>query len=381
MKIGIFGGTFDPVHKEHIAFVSYLLKEGFDKIIVVPTFIPPHKEGKKITPANHRYKMLKEAFSDKRVEVSDFEIKNEGKSYTYLTLEHFKSLYKTDELYFIVGLDMLVDFKTWKNPSRILELASLLVAIRKEEKVDDKSIEKVIEEERKYFKKTFNKDFTLISFLGENVSSTKIRLYNKLGLSIDGLTDKKVIEYIKKHNLYTGNKYFNKVKEFLPEKRLYHTAHVLETALKKVKELSLSEVEVETACVLHDIAKYIDPSTVDGFTYESDIPKSVIHSKLGAYLAKNLLGIDNSAIIDAIEYHTTAKPDMSTLAKLVFVADMISEERNYEGVELLREYYKGDLDTCFIKCLKEEYLDLKRKGWDIYVDTIKAYDYYVKEEK
>ena len=364
-KIGIFGGTFDPIHKEHISFVSYLLEQGFDKVIVVPTFIPPHKESKKITPANHRYNMLKKAFTDKRAIVSDYEIKKEGKSYTYLTLEHFSKEYEGADLYFIVGLDMLVDFKTWKNPTRILELANLLVAIRKEEKGLEKVIEETIEKEREYFKKTFNKEFTLLSFLGENISSTKIRLYNKLGLPIDGLTDKKVIEYIKKHNLYTGNKYFNSVKKYLPQKRLYHTAHVLETALKKVKELSLSEMEVETACVLHDIAKYIDPEAVEGFTYPSDMPRSV----------------KSSGIIDAIEYHTTAKPNMTTLAKLVFVADMISEERTFPGVETLREYYKGDLDTCFVKCLEAEYFDLKEKGWDIYIDTIDAYDFYVKKEK
>ena len=218
-KIGIFGGTFDPVHVEHIRLVNHLVEnEGFDQIIVMPTFIPPHKVVNEITAPTHRFNMLKECFTSNKVIVSDYEIKKEGKSYSFETVEHFKSIYKEDDLYFIVGLDMLVDFKRWKNPERILESAKLLTAIRKEEQVDERVIEDIIAKEKEYFKKTFNKSFFVISFLGENVSSTKIRVYNKLGLSLQGLTDSKVIEYIKENKLYLPDKYYLEVQKYLPEK-------------------------------------------------------------------------------------------------------------------------------------------------------------------
>jgi predicted HD superfamily hydrolase involved in NAD metabolism len=119
-----------------------------------------------------------------------------------------------------------------------------------------------------------------------------------------------------------------------------------------------------------------------GFKVDEDLPSPVVHAFLGAFIAENELGIKDSELIDAIRYHTSGKPEMSTLAKLVFVADMVEEDRNYEGVEYLRELFeKDDFEKCFIECLKEEVLHLLNKKQYIYKATLDAYDYYVKERK
>ncbi len=372
-RIAVFGGTFNPVHLEHKMLVKSAIKElGLDKIIVVPTNIPPHKITD-LASGEDRINMLKACFSDEeKVEISDFEIENGGTSYSYITVEYFKSLYSEDELFFLVGGDMLKDFKTWKNPERILSLATLAVFLREDFACS-------LKEEEEYFYKTFNKKFVTLNYKGQNLSSTRIRVYSALSLSLEGLVSKEVEEYIKEKRVYEGNRYFEFIKKTLPEKRLIHTAEVTVTALKKVKELRLDRDKVITCCILHDCAKYIDCRSVKGFKLPDGVPQPVIHAFLGAYIAEKVLKIHDEEIIDAIRYHTSGKPNMTTLGKLVFTADMIEKNRSYEGVERLREIYEQDFEKCFRECLKEEMVHLVNKKQYIYSETVSAYEYYITE--
>ncbi len=370
-RIGIFGGTFNPVHVEHVALAKSAISElCLDKLIVMPTFLSPHKQNSP-APAEDRINMLKTAFRNvEKVEVSDYEILKQGKSYTYQTVEHFNQDKKM-QLFFIVGGDMLVNFKTWRYPERILACCTLAVFSRENFFVD-------YEREREYFKKTFSTDFIRLNYVGKDFSSTKIRTYARLGLSLECVAPSGVEEYIKQKGIYTPDKYEQFILKTLPLKRLKHTADVVVCALKKAKELGLDEERVRIATTLHDCAKYIDHKTIEGFKVDEDVPEPVIHAFLGAFIAKKYLGVDEE-IEDAIRYHTSGKANMTLLSKLVFVADMLEEGRNYLGVEKLRELYeKEDFETCFIECLKEEFLHLMNKKQRIYVETINAYDYYVK---
>ena len=158
MKIAIFGGTFNPVHNEHVELVKAAIKElSLDKLFIVPTFAPPHKNVVP-APAEDRLNMLKLAFSGvDKAEISDFELKNGGKSYSYVTAEHFSGLYPEAKLYFLVGDDMLTDFKTWRFPERILDVAELAVFGRENFTADYAA-------EEKYFKQTFGKTFGKVLF-------------------------------------------------------------------------------------------------------------------------------------------------------------------------------------------------------------------------
>lgn len=373
-RVGILGGTFNPVHNEHIALCLSAVKElSLDKLLVMPTYLSPHKND---APASsiHRLNMLKLAFNGcENIEVCDYEIQKQGKSYTYQTIEHF---YNEDtELFFIVGGDMLVNFKTWRYPERILDKCTLAVFSRQNFFVD-------YEKEQEYFKNTFNKKFIRLNYTGKDISSTKIRTYAKLGLSLSGITSPSVEQYIKENNVYERDQNEQFVINNLPPKRLKHTADVVVCALKKAKELNLDQKRVEIATTLHDNAKYIDYTSVSGFNPPKDVPPPVMHAFLGAFIAEKFLKIDDEEIIDAIRYHTSGKAKMSTLGKLVFVADMLEEGRNYEGVEYLRELYeKADFETCFKECLKEEYIHLTNKGQEIFIETINAYNYYIINKK
>ncbi len=370
-KIGILGGTFDPVHIEHIRLAKSAVNElGLDKLIIMPTFIPPHKSSAP-SPAEDRLNMLKLAFSDcDKIEVSDFEIQKQGKSYTYQTVEHFSKL--CDRLYFIVGGDMLTNFKSWRYPERILK-ACKLAAFGREDFFTDYSGEK------EYFKSTFNDSFITLSYKGKSASSTKIRVYSSFKLPISGLTESSVVDYIENKGLYKGDKYTDFIVENLPQKRVLHTANVVITALQKAKSLGLDQDKVRITATLHDCAKYLDHAKVKGFTLPDGVPAPVIHAFLGAFVAENALGVTDAEILDAITYHTSGKAEMSTLAKLIFVADMVEEGRDYEGVEKLRELYeKEDFEKCFVECLKEEFIHLLNKKNYIYEQTLNAFRYYVK---
>lgn len=371
-RIGIFGGTFDPVHNEHINLAKSAVKElNLDTLFVMPTFQPPHKTDKPLDGA-HRINMLNLAFSDdKNIEVSDYEIVKEGKSYTYQTVEYFRSQYPDDIIYFIVGGDMLTDFKTWKYPERILSSAELAVFSRENYFTDYKA-------EEEYFIKNFNKSFVKLDYKGKNFSATKVRVYTALNLDATSEVPKPVHDYIIKNDLYGGELCTDFIKNVLTPKRLLHTANVAITALSKVKELGLNKEKVFVSAILHDCAKYLSPADFKGFKVEDNMPQSVVHAFLGAFVAENVLKIKDSEIIDAIRYHTTGKPDMTTLEKLIFLADMVEEGRNYEGVEILRDLYEKDFEKCFRVALEEEIIHLKNKGGDIYYLTEEAYKYYCK---
>ena len=373
-RIGVLGGSFNPVHNEHVNIAVNAVKElGLNKLIVMPTFIPPHKNTV-LAPSSDRLNMLNLAFSGlDNIEISDYEIQKGGTSYTYLTLTHLKSTFDK-ELVFIFGEDLLEGFNSWRHPEKITELASVAVFGRDSYSAD-------FEKHQKDFISKYNKPFIKLNYTGKSLSSTTIRVFASLGLSLDAFVPKEVENYIYQNNLYKKeelSQLIEFVKGILPNKRLIHTASVISCALIKADELKLDKNDVFVAGLLHDVAKYVDYKTVKGFIKPSDMPDPVVHAFLGEYIARNLLGVKNEVVLDAIKYHTSGKPNMSKLGKLIFVADMVEDGRSYDGVETLRKYYETmTLDECFIECLKEEAIHLKNKNQPIYGLTMDAYEYYV----
>ena len=373
LRIGLFGGAFDPVHEMHVkAAVAAVKQLNLDKLIVVPTNISPHKN---VTPApkEDRLNMLRIAFEDVgKAEISDFEIMREGKSFSFITAEHFKDEYKDAEMFMIVGLDMLKDFFTWKNPERILSSCTLAAFLR-----DGYFADETLEDK---FRRVFKKDYVKISFSGENVSSSEIRAYLNFGLTPSGVNEK-VLAYIRENGLYPPDGYSLYVKNALPEKRLIHTANVVACALSKAKELDLDAEKVRIAATLHDCAKYDDAEKYKDFTLPKDVPPPVRHAFLGAYVAEHVLGVTDTEILDAIRYHTSGKAGMTKLSQLIFVADMVERGRTYPEVTYLRELFEKDFDECFKRCLEEEVKHLISGKKYIYRETLSAYEYYVADGK
>lgn len=189
MRIGIFGGSFNPPHNMHKKIGLELIEKGYlDKVIYVPTGDKYQKED--LIPAMKRYEMIKLMIKDSHdLSVSDYEIKNKL-TYTYQTLSYFHHLYKDDEIYFICGSDNLLEFNTWNNYHYILDKYKILVIQRGEDE-----IEKITKE----YPNVIKTDITI-----SNLSSTKIRELIKENNREELSTklDSSVIEYIKKENLY-----------------------------------------------------------------------------------------------------------------------------------------------------------------------------------
>ena len=132
MRIGIFGGSFDPIHNEHIALAKRALTDlSLDRLFVMPAANPPHKPWRALSTDEARIALCRLAFlGEDRICVSDYECKAGGTSYTYLTVRHFKEAYPEAELFFLMGTDMLRNFPTWKNPEDILKHCRLAVCAR-----------------------------------------------------------------------------------------------------------------------------------------------------------------------------------------------------------------------------------------------------------
>ncbi|MBQ8575462.1 MAG: nicotinate (nicotinamide) nucleotide adenylyltransferase [Clostridia bacterium] len=199
MRIGIFGGTFDPPHAGHKKYADeFKEKLSLDKLLVIPTATPPHKSNEQTADSSDRLNMLKILFDgDSRSEVSDMEIARGGKSYTYETVTLLREQYPDDELIFLLGSDMLLSFHRWLNPDTILEKVKICAVTRSGE-IDEENLSGYIDE---YFPDKKDR-FIICEFEPIELSSTEIRNAIKNGLSVDGLLDEQVLKYIKEKELY-----------------------------------------------------------------------------------------------------------------------------------------------------------------------------------
>ena len=367
MKIGIFGGSFDPVHIDHVGICKkFKEKLNLDKVIVLPARQSPFKKGYGAS-GEHRKKMLEIAFEGcEYVEVSDFELNGETTSYTFITVTHFKNLYPNAQLYMLIGLDSLANFLTWKNPEIILQNCDLAVAGR--EGYD------LTAEEVKFEKQTGKNLFTF-EYNGI-ASSTCIREHLKLNLFPSKMMDEKVYEYIKNNELYKGDEVYSFVASKLKESRLYHTAGVVSLAISYAKKLGVSADNARIAGLLHDVAKYENAKNYPNCEIPLTAPESVKHQYLGAYIAENELGIKNEEILNAIKYHTTGRPNMGIIEKIVFVADLLEPSRTYEEAPYLRNAVNENFEEGFKLCVARLNSYLKRTGGDIFYLTEKANEYY-----
>lgn len=372
-KIGIFGGSFDPVHNEHIAVAKSALSElKLDKLIIVPAGRPPHKTERVLSGGGDRLMMAKLSFKDiPKTEVSSYETAKNGKSFSFETVEYFKNLYPKAKLFFIMGADMLVDFPTWKNPGIITGAAKLVVAGRGQTVQSEADAQKTI-------KVLFNADVKFLKFKGGNISSTKVRMLEMFGRDVSAYVPAAVDEYISENNLYPPDSAIAFALKYLTPKRARHSALVAACALEKAKQLKLGADKIIAAAALHDVAKNLQPEDIPGFVAPQDIPKPVVHQFAGAYMAEKIYGLDDAEIIDAIKYHCSGKAEMTDLGKLLYVSDMIEDDRDFPGADKLRALFKTDFEECFRRCLKSSYLHLKKtaKKSEIYAETLNAYNYY-----
>ncbi|MCL5021462.1 MAG: nicotinate-nucleotide adenylyltransferase [Bacteroidetes bacterium] len=191
MKVGFFGGTFNPPHIAHlVAAESVRDRLKLEKILFVPAAMPPHKIKEKIVPASHRLQMVKLAISgNPSFDCSDIELNREGPSFTIDTIRELKKSYSDYDLYLIIGVDLLMDFETWKMPEEILKECTVVAMNRPG--FDLASVEK-----------NLLLRVELVNVPGIDISSTSIRRRVKSGRSIRYLVPLQVEDYIRAKSIY-----------------------------------------------------------------------------------------------------------------------------------------------------------------------------------
>ncbi len=370
MKVAIFGGSFNPVHNEHINIVKEAIKRlSLDKVVIMPSNITPAKSGRMLASAEDRLKMCRIAFSAvPKTEVSDFEISNKGISYSYITCREFQKKYPDSERYFILGGDSLENFHEWKYPEEILKCVTLAVCARG----DNLRLERA----RNDFVARFKKDVKVIGYVGNNVSSTKVRVLSALGESLEGYVERNVENYLNKNSVYLID-CAGQIKKSLSAHRWIHTVGVAVAAAENCTRYGVSEKDAVTASLLHDCGKELakDKALISQCGISSNVPSPVVHQFISAYLAEHVYGVKDENILNAVKYHCSGRENMTPLEKLVYLSDMIEEGRDYDDVEELRNIFKRDKDEALLYALKRQLKRLNSAGLPIYCLTQKAYDY------
>lgn len=198
MKIGIFGGTFNPIHQGHLIGNEYIRQElGLDKIIFMPASQPPHKEGQPIVDGQKRLFMLDLALEgNPYFDISTIELDREGRSYTIDSIRQLKKQYPNDQLYLIIGADSFLNIETWRKPDQIMAEVQLIILDRPSQRKQEIA-EKIENFQRDYGNKIISIPTPLIE-----ISSSMIRERIRVGKSIKYLLPKRVEEYIKAEKLY-----------------------------------------------------------------------------------------------------------------------------------------------------------------------------------
>lgn len=199
-RIGIMGGTFNPIHAGHLTLAEWVrdaLK--LDEVWFIPTGSPYMKDSRDILPGRERLRMVELAIQDNPFfKCLDMEVAREGQTYSYETLEQLKARYPEDMLYFITGADCLFAIDSWKNPERIFASCTLVAAVR-----GDVSLEEMTAKKKELEEKFYSREgIQLVPFLQLSVSSTQIRHRILQGNSIRYLVPDKVISYIEEKGYY-----------------------------------------------------------------------------------------------------------------------------------------------------------------------------------
>lgn len=376
MKVLVFGGSFDPVHKGHISLFRRAMKViAPDVAHIVPAYHSPFK-AKSPTPFRLRMKMLKEAFGSfgKKVVFDDYELKQGGKTYTYQLVQYLKKRYSNPEIYLLVGTDCLNDLHNWKNPNYIFKNAVVVAGKRKG-----------YNENPAAFKHLFLPGFF------PKLSSSRVRAHILACGDIPDTVPPQIAPTIRENKLY-GLAVHDWLKAHLKPNRYLHSKNVAEMAAALS---DIYEVNVESAVkagILHDAGKGFSGKELIRFCREHKIKvpffedmcqqePTLLHGYVSAWLAKNQFNVHDRDICTAISEHTLGSLHMSTLSKILFVADISSKDRKYKDAFVIRNLALQDLDKALLYAANRKLLfTIDSQKWLCPVGT-NLWNHLIKKEK
>jgi len=390
-KIGIMGGTFDPIHNAHLVLGESAYRQfGLDEVLFMPAKQPPHKVGNEISPVEARVTMVRLAIADTPYfACSEFELGLPGKSYTAHTLTALHELHPDAQYYFIMGGDSLFTLDEWYEPAIILEHAVILAAVR--EDYDTADIKKRIS----YLTERFGGRIEILYTPKMDISSTEIRKNVQNNTSVAEMVPKAVEDYIQRNGLYyEGTDIIRGIKMILEKElnphRYLHTLGVADTARRLAGIHGADPQKAYLAGLLHDCAKSYSDDELLLLCERNGLPISeaekkapyLLHSKYGAWLSKTVYQISDEEVCSAVTWHTTGKPEMTLLEKIIFVADYVEPGRNQAPhLKILRKLAENDLDMAIVLILQDTLTYLKYKGMPIDPMTEMTYRYYESDDR
>ena len=389
MKIGIYGGTFNPPHLGHMAAARTAVDAlKLDKLLLMPAAVPPHKTLPENTPDQaHRLAMVEQMADALEmpgvVEVSTLELEREGKSYTSDTLEELHRRYPGAELWLLMGTDMFLTLHQWHDAKTILRLAKICAFGR-----TDQDGEAVFAPQREFLKKEYHAQTATITLPGlVDVSSTQLRELLQRGRGAEYLLPA-VYGYILMNKLYGTDVRLKQLE--LPElracsysmirhKRVAHVMGVEEEAVKLAKFWGADPELARHAAILHDCTKYWGLEQHLALCEKYGVPLDdlerqavkLLHSKTGACIARYVFG-EPDEVYEAILWHTTGKADMTLLDKILYMADYIEPNRDFDGVERLRQLAYTDLDRAMLLGVDSTIREMEERGYLIHTNTLSA---------
>ena len=386
-NIGIFGGSFNPPHRGHLlAAAEFQRRLGLDRVILMPAALPPHKALAAGSPdARTRLELKRLAAQDLQfAEVSDLELHRSGASYTADTLEELHRQYPNDHLWFLMGTDMLLTFAQWHAPERIARLASLAVAHR------GKDDGKTLQEAAQQLRRRFGADVVLVEndFLPYSSTIARAMLAFRCG---EDYLEPAVYDAVCVQGLYHTRSDLRDLpldalaRVALPlhdPKRVPHVLGCSHTAAELAARFGEDPGPARRAGLLHDVTKALpgpeqlklcDKYGMMLDTFERSHPK-LLHAKSGAAVAGAVFG-ESAAVQSAICWHTTGKPDMTLLQKILYLADYMEPNRDFPGVERLRALAQHDLDAAVLLGLEMSLDLLTETGQPIDTNSRAARDF------
>ena len=380
MRFGIFGGTFNPIHNGHVELAKAFMKAlSLDQLIIIPTYNPPHKEAPELIDGQHRINMCNIAISDiSGLSVSDMEIVRGGRSFTVDTVNEYKKANSDAEIFLIIGADMFTTMHKWWRFGVLKDLCTFCAAPRHQGEYEELLKYSI------FLKEDFEAKSQVFDFPVFDISSTEIREKIGNGEDISMLVPFGVKKYIYENGLYMDltllENYRTMLKGRLTEERYNHCLGVEKEAVKLALHYNADPMKARIAGLLHDITKDTSKENQLQICAKYGIMLDNVelgtvklwHAITGAAVLENEIGIKDKDIINAVRYHTTARANMSLLEKIIYIADFISEDRTFSGVEQLRETAYSGIDEVMKQALDFSIKEVIHKNSQIHLDTVSA---------
>ena len=366
MKVGILGGTLDPIHNGHIEIALKAMDVlGLDGVALMPAGDPPHK--RRVTDKADRLQMARlAAETHPGLYASDVEIKREGRTYTVDTLTALSVERPDVEWTYIIGADTLNTLDSWREFPRVARLCAFAVINRPGCDVE------LARMKAQAVTACYGTKVTMLPVSGPALSSTRIRQQVAAGEDIAPYVPRSVADYIREKGLYLCDyseaQILDRLRDMITFRRYTHTLGVADTAERLAPSCGVDPKRARLAGLLHDCAKSMPLEEMRKLVMEN-LPdwdeaeletRQILHAPAGMILARDMFGVRDAQILSAIRKHTVGAGDMSPMDALIYVS----------GLEKARKLADKDIYRAMLCCAELTAKHLRSRGQDIHPRTL-----------